>query len=313
MIEVSIAGIGAVSPAGWGVSPLLTALTTGQPPPTSGLSRPGWEQPLVVRRVPSPPGRLALLGHPRLRRASAISRFAVAAAFEALGRGLEEAPGPVLAPDRWGLVFCTMTGSVEYSRRFFEQVRIDPAMASPLLFPETVFNAPASHVAALLGLSGRVHTEIGDATCVFGGLQTAALWLETGAVDTCLLLAAEESDWLAGDGLSLRYPHSITAEGAGALLVCRTDDPRGLARCRLNGVDGGGGTTARTSGAAQRSGRYPVGPVLGEAWSAGTSWQWIASVAAIAAGALELGEGVTPDTFGRECRVCFESPRGNAA
>jgi 3-oxoacyl-(acyl-carrier-protein) synthase len=34
--------------------------------------------------------------------------------------------------------------------------------ASPLLFPETVFNAPASHLAAILGITGASYTLVGD-------------------------------------------------------------------------------------------------------------------------------------------------------
>ena len=46
------------------------------------------------------------------------------------------------------------TASIRYSERFFGEVLENPATASPMLFPETVMNAPASHMAAYLGCTG---------------------------------------------------------------------------------------------------------------------------------------------------------------
>jgi len=54
----------------------------------------------------------------------------------------------------------------------------DPLTASPLLFPETVFAAPASHAAALLGNTPLVHTLLGDPASFVQGLALAAAWLE---------------------------------------------------------------------------------------------------------------------------------------
>jgi len=49
-----------------------------------------------------------------------------------------------------GLIVCLQSGCVQYTQRFFSEVLADPATASPLVFPETVYAAPTSHVAALL-------------------------------------------------------------------------------------------------------------------------------------------------------------------
>jgi hypothetical protein len=70
-----------------------------------------------------------------------------------------------LKPDsarRMGLVVCLQSGCVQYTYRFFDEALADPATASPLLFPETVFAAPASHLAALLENTPLVSTLIGD-------------------------------------------------------------------------------------------------------------------------------------------------------
>ncbi len=58
-----------------------------------------------------------------------------------------------------------------YSRRFYEEVLRDPATASPLIFPETVFNAPASHLAAFLGTTAINYTLVGDEGTFLAGTR----------------------------------------------------------------------------------------------------------------------------------------------
>src|SRR5262245_26804083 len=144
--HIFVHGIGAVSPAGWGVLPLREALSKGGPLAVKELARPGWTRSLRVRTVPPPPTpRPNFLAHARLRRTSPITQYAVAAAVEALG---DDAARVNRAALQLGIILCVMTGCVNYSRRFYDETLKDPATASPLVFPETVFNAPASHLAA---------------------------------------------------------------------------------------------------------------------------------------------------------------------
>src|SRR2546422_11673924 len=70
--HIFIHGIGAVSPAGWGVAALRAALDKGEPLPVKEIARPGWTQPLRVRQVPPANPRPAFPNHPRLRRTSPI-------------------------------------------------------------------------------------------------------------------------------------------------------------------------------------------------------------------------------------------------
>jgi 3-oxoacyl-(acyl-carrier-protein) synthase len=86
MSRIFVAGLGAVSPAGWNVAALRKALDQGEPLPVQPLARPGWDQPLQARLVPNPPTRPEFLAHPRLRRTSPITHYAAAAALEAVGR-----------------------------------------------------------------------------------------------------------------------------------------------------------------------------------------------------------------------------------
>jgi hypothetical protein len=98
-----------------------------------------------------------------------------------------------------GLILCTLAGSVAYSRRFYEEVLREPATASPLIFPETVFNAAASHLAAYLGSTEISYTLVGDDGTFLQGLVIAAQWLAQGRVDGCVVVGAEEQDWIVAD------------------------------------------------------------------------------------------------------------------
>ena len=212
---LTIAGEGAVSACGWGMAALLDAMRHGVVPPVAEAGS------LRVRRVPPPAARPAWLAHPRLRRTSPVAQFATAAALEALGpeRAAAAAAGRLQA----GIVFTLMNGCVNYSGRFFDEVARDPATASPILFPETVFNAPAGHLAALLGLSGPVTTLVGDAAQFFDGLAMARGWILTGEVDGCLVVGAEEFDPLSAGALGMLCRGATAGEGAAAVYLERGD------------------------------------------------------------------------------------------
>ncbi len=218
MSGVFVHGIGAVSPAGWGVPALRAAVKSGVALPAKALAPPGRTRPVVVRPVPAPAPRPAFLAHPRLRRAGAISHYAVGAALEALGADAAEVSGGAL---RLGIVVCVMNGCAVYSRRFYDETLREPATASPLVFPETVFNAPASHVAALLGATGIHYTLAGDPGTFGQGLALAADWLECDVAEGCLVIGAEEADWATADAFRLFSREVVLAEGAGAVYLRR--------------------------------------------------------------------------------------------
>jgi hypothetical protein len=120
---------------------------------------------------------------------------------------------------RLGIVTCVMSGCVNYSRRFYDEALRDPSTASPLLFPETVFNAPSSHLAAVLGASGLNYTLVGDPASFPLGLALATQWLQAGLVDDCLVAGTEELDWLTADAFRLFARQVVVSEGAGALYL----------------------------------------------------------------------------------------------
>jgi len=314
MNGIAVHGLGAVSPAGWGVPALREFLRRGEPAPATPFPGAG-DQKLLRRDIPAPAARPAFLAHPRLRRASAISHHTVAAALEALG---DDAPRAASGELRLGVVFCTMAGSVNYSARFFGEVLADPATASPLVFPETVFNAPASHVSAVLAVGGPNYTLVGDAGCFAGGLAVAAMWLRQQIADGVLVIGAEEGNWLVAGAERMFNRTSVCSAGAGALYLKRTGEASPL--CALaavteprNFLDAAGRRTAiaqtrallavtgdeellldSATGAVKfdaheaaawanwRGSRLSLKPLLGEALIAGAAWQCVAAADAVA-------------------------------
>jgi hypothetical protein len=182
----------------------------------------------AVARVPALDDRSRLPRDPRLRRASAVGKFAAAAMFEALGVERFEA---VRAGERRLGVICTMmNGCVNYSNRFYGEVLADPATASPILFPETVYNAPSSHLSAVAGSTAPNDTLVGDGAEFFTGLELAAEWLERGDCDLCAVVAPEEADWLSAEAMGYYSSRMLPAEGAAAVILeMDADGPRLLA------------------------------------------------------------------------------------
>lgn len=317
MSRLFVHGLGAVSPAGWGVPALRAALQTNAPISTGPLTRPGWARPLQVRSVPPPIQRPAFLTHPRLRRSSAITQHTVGAALEALGSDVTRVQSGEL---KLGIVVCLMTGCVMYSRRFYEEVLNDPAVASPLLFPETVFNAPGSHLAAYLNSNAISYTLVGDDSSFLQGLALAAGWLLNNQADGCLVVGAEEADWLVADAVRLFARRAVPAAGAGAIYLRRKEPATpaaelaritdafafGASNSRAGAIKGVRaqlqpenasellclGTQGRQPCDADEENAWHDWPgtrfmpkqILGEAFAASAAWQCVAACEAVARG-----------------------------
>jgi hypothetical protein len=216
--SIFVRGSGAVSPAGWGVAPLVQAIEAETPMAVRELLQPETSNVLRVRQVPAPNPRPPWLANARLRRTSPITQYSVAAAFEALGADSALVGNGAL---KLGVIACVMSGCVNYSRRFYDETLRDPATASPLVFPETVFNAPSSHIAAVLGTQAINYTLVGDPGTFVQGLALAADWLLAGMVDGCIVVGAEEIDWITSHAFRLFNRDVILSDGAGALYLRR--------------------------------------------------------------------------------------------
>lgn len=218
-----ISGIGAVSPAGWGVPALMASLAAGDALRTSEIERPLEDGVVRTQVLKVPVDPTATPKFARLRRTSPISKFAAAAVAEALGP--DRIAASVAGDLRIGVIFTLTNGCVNYSNRFFGEALANPAIASPILFPETVFNAPSSHISAMIGGRSPNDTLVTDGAGFFSGLDLAAEWLLRGDVDGCLVVASEEIDWLSAEALLLYSRHYVPSEGAAAVYLERGDGP----------------------------------------------------------------------------------------
>lgn len=215
-LELAICGMGAVLPA-------------ETPQCMKGLhATTGAHTVFCVDRTQEP--LATLQNESRVRRASPITLYMLAAAQQAL------AASPSIRRDRLGIAAAFNTGAVVATRRFFEGVvKTGQRFASPNIFPETVFNSPTSHVAAVLGVAGPCSSLVGDDTAWVNGISVAATWLANGLVDHVLVIGAEELDPIAIDAYRcsgwLSPPMRmgfVPSEGAGALLLGRAESGKEL-------------------------------------------------------------------------------------
>jgi hypothetical protein len=208
--------------------------------------------------------------------------------------------------------------SIRYSEKFFAEVLRDPATASPLLFPETVINAPASHLAANLSSTHLTYSVLGDQTAFFQALAVAASWLANNRVDLALVIGAEETAWTVSATANFFSRKVICSEGAGALCLMRepgenaieltaitdpadytnhnrTSATRKIASEFLPGSTNellcDSRTGSRRWDAAEtdawqdwRGSTLSPREILGEGLSAATAWQFIAAVERLRAG-----------------------------
>ena len=234
-MSLRLAGLGWVTPLGSGLEEVWAKLRAGEEAEASTVSGSlGGQKEYRVFAVP-PAAIAEAARQPRLRRASAISRFAVVAGLSALrdaGLELNETSAA-----RSALVFAISNGGVIYTKRFYHEiVHSGAAAASPLLFPETVFNAPASHLAAILGITGASYTLVGDGAVGILALRMAEDLMANPELDRCLVVGAEEADWLLCDAyhkwrllraappiepFALPPRGMILSEGAGAVVLER--------------------------------------------------------------------------------------------
>ena len=207
-------------------------------PPALWLENPISKKSVPILRVPEELVRECTT-LPRLRRSSAISHFAVAAVTDAVSSAR-------LTPDqlrRTALIFAASDGGVIYTRRFFSDiVERGEGAGSPLLFPETVYNAPASHIAARLGLHCEVLTLVGDAAVSLAAIRTGCELLAAGEAEFCVVSSAQELDWITCEAYSRwgliqngSNHASVFSEGAAAIVLTREWEKG----CRLSAIHSG--------------------------------------------------------------------------
>jgi 3-oxoacyl-(acyl-carrier-protein) synthase len=234
-MSLFIQGVGAVSPLGPSAATTWVQLVAGNQAPRKRLPNRVADREYFY--VPVPEKFVAEAGRqPRLRRSGTISLMGAAAGYDALadaGIQLGEKPG-----ERCALIYAISSGGVNYTRRFYHELVTQGAnAASPMLFPETVYNAPASHLAALLKLDGQSYTLVGDSSVGLSALHFATQLLALHhELELCLVVGTEEADWVLSDAFNSwriatrasdfevfgKQQGTIFGEGAAAIVLGRS-------------------------------------------------------------------------------------------
>jgi hypothetical protein len=217
-ITAHILGSGIATPHGTDIATVRALCESATPPPISEVTNPETGRRHFIATVPASYSA-HLAREPRLRRASSISMLAATAAQSAIAAsGITPGSGTAL-------VLGVSNGCAQYTRRFYEQiVKTGANAASPLLFPETVHNAPASHLAAMLKLDGATYTVIGDGSIGLQAVHFASQLIAIGDAENVVVAAAEELDWILAEGHTLwrltnRAGKCTPHRGGGALLA----------------------------------------------------------------------------------------------
>ena len=182
--QPSITGIGSVSPFG----------------PLRGLISSKEMEPRTVTAWPTDGVRRAFLVEPfrpadiipglKTRRLDRLSVWCLVAA----GLAIQDAKLDLEAEDRSriAVVLGTGFGCIELTESFFQSIATNGyAKSDPIIFPEGLSNAPASHVARIFGLRGPNITLSHKGVSGEGALMQAASLLRTAQADVVITLAGD--------------------------------------------------------------------------------------------------------------------------
>jgi 3-oxoacyl-[acyl-carrier-protein] synthase II len=155
----------------------------------------------------------AYLKDGRFRRAAEISQYALIAANLALNDSENKLNGDIA-------LFMGIThGALGYTQTFHRAMIEEGAdAASPVLFSDSVLNAPAGNTSICFNITGPVHTLVGGGETAIKSLMLARRALESGSAEKALVISAEELNELS---LSCyrRLGSGPISEGAGALIL----------------------------------------------------------------------------------------------
>ena len=223
--DIVVTGIAAISAAGVGIVPLVDAVRSGtsvlQPVPREVTGADGllWGKAEAFRAADFMPPLKA-------RRFDRASLFAVATAGMALkDAGIDPRAGN---GDRIGITlgcgFGGIANSEEFLRGWFEKGQEGLV---PMLFPNTVPNAPASNASIEHGMKGPNVTQVQRFCSAEAALQIACRFLEEGRADVMLTGGVDELNPVVMQGFaSAGQLHSWAkgfGEGCGMLVLERRE------------------------------------------------------------------------------------------
>ncbi|HEY3053697.1 MAG TPA: beta-ketoacyl synthase N-terminal-like domain-containing protein [Thermoanaerobaculia bacterium] len=188
MTRVAITGIGVIAPGAVGVDAFRALLRRGESAVTDidrfdtvGLSA---HRAALVRNFSA----REFISPMKMRRMNTLSRYGVAAArLAAIDRGGDALSGDVGVAI--GTAFGPVQTSVDYMQEYVEK---GAALAPPLLFAESVANAPGSHIAIENGLRGFNVTVTQRESSALAAAMYASSQIVKGSVRAALIGGVEE-------------------------------------------------------------------------------------------------------------------------
>jgi 3-oxoacyl-(acyl-carrier-protein) synthase len=219
--DIAITGYSAITPAGIGITPILDLLQSGGtaltaiPAGVPGADRYLWGKAghFKVSEFMSPL---------KARKMDRCSQFAVVTAGHALkDAGIDMKQ---LAPDRIGIAmgsgFCGVANSAEFLSGYFKD-GVDGLV--PMIFPNTVPNAPASNVSIEHGLKGPNVTLVQRFCSAESAILAACRFIQEGRADIMLTGGADELTPLMMQGFAamglLQSVSPSYGEGCGMLVL----------------------------------------------------------------------------------------------
>lgn len=165
----------------------------------------------------------------RFRRAADISKYALAAIKLAI---MDTA---IEVADNTSLVMGITHGALNYTQEYHWGLLKESAEVSPMLFSDSVLNAPAGNASICFGINGPVHTIIGGAEASIKAIMLERQLLEKGIAEKSIVVSTEEINELAFS-CYLRKGMNQLSEGSCAIVIEKEDDVKSQPYCYIAGI-----------------------------------------------------------------------------
>jgi 3-oxoacyl-[acyl-carrier-protein] synthase II len=208
-----ISGLGLLSPFGAGMEPLWQSLASG----SSGIRS--------LSRFSSVSGALGseitdidlddIIDNRKFRRAADVSKYALAAIQLAINdASLDSAAGEDSA-----MVTAVTHGAMNYTQAYHKSLVTGGVEdISPILFSDSVLNAPAGNASICYGIQGAVHTIVGGTAASIKAAMIACRLIREDGINRSVVVSAEEMNELSFY-CRKKLGESEMSEGAGVFLI----------------------------------------------------------------------------------------------
>ncbi len=229
--KTAICGLGMIGGFGVGNAAALQSLSQPRGPNGRVPAQYGVDVPTLPAYVADVGSLERFLNKRLLRRVNRYSKMALLGACLALEDAQYDIP---VGSDRMGVIVASGYGALSTTFAFLDSMIDDgDALASPLLFSNSVHSSAASHITICLNIRGPSLTVSQFEMSGVAALMTAQQWLARGVVDAVLVGAVEELNTVTGycyaqfyspDTVSSTESKAIMGEGACFFLLRRASD-----------------------------------------------------------------------------------------